>query len=303
MITKKQFILSRLLPLFICIVLMCSYFNMHTYTCFAKCSAQMPFYNLSPKQICLRSKFYTSFSTSSLERIHNIKLASKSLDKVVIESNAEFSFNKTVGARTVERGYKNSKIIVGGAFIDGVGGGVCQVSTTLYNALLLAGLPILEYHPHSLPVSYVAPSFDAMVSFGYADLKFLNNTKNPIIIHTYIQNSTVFIEIYGQASDEKYVRESVVIEDIKPPKEKEIIDIKGEYPDLYQGQTKVLSYSKAGLKSQGYIITTKNGKPIKKTLIRTDTYNAMQGVIVHGTTPLPQQDEKEYFESEIEVLP
>ena len=95
----------------------------------------MPFYNLSPKQICLRSKFYTSFSTSSLERIHNIKLASKSLDKVVIESNAEFSFNKTVGARTVERGYKNSKIIVGGAFIDGVGGGVCQFSTTLYNAL------------------------------------------------------------------------------------------------------------------------------------------------------------------------
>ena len=262
----------------------------------------MPFYDLTPKQLCLRAKFFTSFSTSSSERIHNITLASKYLDKVIVESNGEFSFNKTVGVRSAERGYKNSKIIVGGAFIDGIGGGVCQVSTTLYNALLLSGLPILEYHPHSLPVSYVAPSFDAMVSYGYADLRFLNNTHNPIIIHTYIQNSSIFIEIYGEPTQEKYIRKSVVIENIVPPKEKEIIDLKGEYKDLYEGQTKVLSYSKAGLKSQGYIIVTKNGKPIKTTLIRTDTYNAMQGVIVHGTIPKPQ-DENEIFFDDIEYTP
>ena len=124
----------------------------------------MPFYDLQPKKIVLRAEFSTNYSSSTDARKFNVALASKTLDNTLVDINGEFSFNYTVGERTERRGYKKAKIIVGGEFVDGVGGGVCQVSTTLYNAVLLAGLKIIECHPHSLPVSYVAPSFDAMVN-------------------------------------------------------------------------------------------------------------------------------------------
>ncbi|MBR1984094.1 MAG: VanW family protein [Clostridia bacterium] len=164
----------------------------------------MPFYDLQPKELTLRASFYTSYPASTEERKNNIKVASKSLDNVFVDSNSEFSFNDTVGPRTVNRGYKTAKIIFGGQFVDGVGGGVCQVSTTLYNAVLLAGLLISEYHPHSLAVSYVAPSFDAMVNSGSADLKFINNTHNPIIIKSHADDASIKIEIYGEPMLEKY---------------------------------------------------------------------------------------------------
>ncbi len=255
----------------------------------------MPFYDLCPKDLCLRSKFYTSYSNSSHERKHNIKMAALTLDKTFIDVGAEFSFNQTVGARTEQRGYLTSKVIVGGEFIDGVGGGVCQVSTTLYNAVLLSGLKITEYHPHSLAVSYVAPSFDAMVSYGFADLKFINDTHNPIIIHTLTTDSSITIEIYGEPSEYTYFRQSVTTGEIPAPKEKEIFDEKREYPELYEGQKKVLKYSKAGLTSQGYIVKLKNGKPLSTKKIRTDSYNATQGLVIYGTMPLPL--------SQTEILP
>ncbi len=253
----------------------------------------MPFYDLNPQELVLRSKFYTSFSSSSEERKHNISLASTALNKTFVDAGAEFSFNLTVGARTVERGYKTAKIIVGGEFTDGVGGGVCQVSTTLYNAILLSGLKITEYHPHSLPVSYVAPSFDAMVSFGFADLKFINDTHNPLIIYTTVTSNTVTVEIYGEPSPYTYYRQSVVTEQIPAPPEQEIDDIKGEYPELYEGQKKVIRYSKTGLKSQAYIVTLKNGKPVYTKKIRSDSYSATRGLIVCGKTPYPLEIEKE----------
>ena len=103
-----------------------------------------PFYDLCPQNLVLRSEFCTYFTNSSKERKNNIKRAVLSIDKTFVDVNGEFSFNKTVGPRTEKRGYENSKIIVNGQFVDGVGGGVCQVSTTLYNALILSGLKITE---------------------------------------------------------------------------------------------------------------------------------------------------------------
>ena len=136
----------------------------------------MPFFSLKNQSFCLRSSFFTTFYSSKEERVNNIEIASKSIDGIMIESGGEFSFNKVVGERSEKRGYKKAVAIIKGEFTESVGGGVCQVSSTLYNAVILADLKIVEYHPHSLPVSYVAPSFDAMVSWGYADLRFENNT-------------------------------------------------------------------------------------------------------------------------------
>lgn len=245
----------------------------------------MPFYGLAPSERVLRAEFSTIYNTSSNERKINIFLASKSLNNYFVDVNAEFSFNKAVGERTEKRGYKQAKIIFNGEFVDGVGGGVCQVSTTLYNAVLLSGLNVIEYHPHSLPVSYVLPSFDAMVNSANADLKFVNNTKNPIIIKTIADGNKLTVKIFGEPMTERYERKSEIIEKIAPPKEEIIIDEKGEFPHLHEGEYEFISYSKGGYKSKGYLITWHNGKASKQKQIRSDYYRAVKGKVVYGTTP------------------
>lgn len=249
-----------------------------------KTALAMPYYNLRPSEIVVRSSFYTTYSDSSEERKHNIALAVSSLNNTFIDVGSEFSFNRVVGARTESRGYKISKIIKDGQFTDGVGGGVCQVSTTLYNAVLLAGLKITEYHPHSLPVSYIAPSFDAMVNSGSADLRFVNNTFNPIIICAFADGDTVRVKVYGEKNKYKITRESVIKEIIPAPKEQVVYDDKKEYTDLYYGEQRFLSYSKQGLKSEGYLIKELNGKTLERKKIRSDTYFARRGIVVIGRT-------------------
>ena len=251
----------------------------------------MPFYDLSPQKLCLRAEFSTTFANSSAERKSNIALATRSIDKYFLDVNGEFSFNRVVGARTQKRGYKTAKIIVGGKFIDGVGGGVCQVSTTLYNAVLLAGLKITEYHPHSLAVSYIEPSFDAMVNSNSADLRFENITRNPIIIYATATETMVKFSIYGEPMKEKFVRESIVKEYISPPEDEIIIDTKNEYPDLYEGEKQVLTYPKEGLISQANLLKVKNGKVVKIKEIRKDKYAPIRRVLIIGTSPRPEESE------------
>ena len=254
-------------------------------------SFAMPFYDLQPSQITQRASFYTSYSASTPERKHNIKLASKSIDNTFVDVGGEFSFNLVVGERTEKRGYKKSKIIINGEFADGIGGGVCQVSTTLYNAVLLAGLEIVEYHPHSLPVSYVAPSFDAMVNSSYADLKFRNNTKNPIIIRAYADDDRLKIVVFGQKMLERYERESVLFQTI-PVLDDVIVDEDNQYPDVFKGEKKQVKFGKEGYISQGYLIKVLNGKRIKKR-IRQDKYNATRGLIVYGNAEKTVEEEGE----------
>lgn len=251
----------------------------------------LPFYDLQPRPITLRAKFYTSYPSSSEERKHNIYLASKSIDGVMVDSNCEFSFNLTVGPRTERRGYKSAKIIFNGQFVDGVGGGVCQVSTTLYNAVLLAGLKVTEYHPHSLAVSYVAPSFDAMVNSGSADLKFINTTHNPVFIKAVADGNKLTIEIHGEKMHETYTRESIIEQEITAPDYVIKKDVKGEYPDLFIGERKILSYKKNGIASKGFLIKKVNGKTVAKLALRKDRYSSVTGVIIEGTTPPPETNE------------
>lgn len=257
-----------------------------------KSAFAMPFYDLKPSEIVLRASFSTSYSTSSHERKHNIALATKSLDNTFVDSFGEFSFNKCVGERTEKRGYKKAKIIAQGEFVDGIGGGVCQVSTTLYNAVILAGLNVIECHPHSLPVSYVEPSFDAMVNSGYADLKFINNTHNPIIIKAFANDERLIIEIWGQKMQEKYIRKSVVTKILPALEEQVVFDTDGNYPDLYQGEFRKVKYGKEGLLSEGYLIKV-SGKTIKKQKIRSDRYSPTRGITVWGTKEKPVGETKE----------
>lgn len=233
-------------------------------------------------EFCLRAKFYTSYGSSTEERKHNIALAAAAIDGTLIEKGCQFSFNAVVGARTEARGYLPAKIILYGAFVDGIGGGVCQVSSTVYNAALLAGMKILEYHPHSLSVSYVAPSFDAMVNSAGSDLRFENQTALPVLLRAQADGEKLTVFVYGEKTDRRFVRESKLTETIPAPPEQIREDEAGEYPELKDGEIRVLSYSRDGLRSVGILAEYKGDRLISRKVIRKDTYLPLQGVAVRG---------------------
>ena len=229
-----------------------------------------------------KSCFSTNFSTSSQERKNNIQVALRSLDGIVIDEGEVFSFNDATGFRDESSGYKQAKIISNGTFVMGFGGGVCQVSTTLYNACLLSGLDILEVCNHSLPVSYIEPSFDAMVSIGSSDLKFRNNTGGKIIITTSSEKDICKIKIFGLKNKYKITRQSEKVSII--PAEPDVIETDylkyGGY-DLEVGESKRLSYSKDGFISRGYLsFYDTNGKLVERKKIRENRYNPTRGVII-----------------------
>ena len=229
-----------------------------------------------------KSSFLTNFSSSSDSRKNNIKVALASFDGLVLEQGEVLSFNSITGIRNEESGYMAAKIISNGTFVEGFGGGVCQVSTTLYNACLLAGLDILEVHNHSLPVSYVEPSFDAMVNSGSSDLIIRNNTDGKIIITTSYKNDCCKVKIFGKKNKYKIIRYSEKTKII--PAESDIIDtdIKkyGDF-ELDIGEEKRLSYPKDGFYSNGYLkYFDKNGVLIETVKIRENKYNPTKGIIL-----------------------
>ena len=226
----------------------------------------------------LLSTFSTDYSNSQEERKHNVGIATQTIGGYALKSGAEFSFNEVVGARTKERGYKSAKIIVGGEFTEGVGGGVCQVSSTLYNCALLAGLTVTERHNHSLLVSYVEPSFDAMVNSGSADLKILNSKDSNVYIVASCNGEKIKFRIYGRNDGFEYKRISVIDEYISPPAE-EIV----ETADLELGERRVVCASKRGVKSSGYLVKYLNGKKISETRLSKDSYAAVKGKVEIGT--------------------
>ena len=119
------------------------------------------------------------------------------LNGTIINPGQEFSFNETTGARTEAKGYKPATAYLNGEVVQEPGGGVCQVSSTLYNAVIFAGLKSTERHAHSYEPSYVTPGEDAAVSFGGPDFKFVNNSNYPVAIKTNFVNQELTISIYG----------------------------------------------------------------------------------------------------------
>lgn len=145
--------------------------------------------------------YYTSIFGSQ-QRSSNIQLAAIALDNTVIWPDQVFSFNETVGPRTPERGYLPAPVILMGANNYDYGGGVCQVSSTIYNAALAAKLQIVERHPHSKPVHYVPVDRDAAVAYGGYDLRILNQTGSPIIIKSKVSQGRVWVSILGEEKKE-----------------------------------------------------------------------------------------------------
>lgn len=154
----------------------------------------------------IMGEFQTDFKNSSNSRKNNIKKALSKFDGMVLYPEEILSFNLITGQRNEKNGYEKAKIIKNGMFIEEFGGGVCQVSSTLYNACLLSDLEIIESHCHSLPVSYVESGFDSMVNMGSSDLVIKNNHDFPIIIATSDKNDVCLIRIFGNEKTHKIVR-------------------------------------------------------------------------------------------------
>ena len=236
--------------------------------------------------ITLRSSFSTNYKKSSIQRKNNIKKALSAFNGMIVEPGKEVSFNNTTGPRTVENGYKNANIIFNGNYVSGVGGGVCQASTTLYNALLLADVEILQANHHTLPASYVPLSFDAMVSEGYSDLVFKNNLETPIYIKAYGTDTDAVVEIYGQPFEDglEIKTRSELIKVVGHNGDDIIPDTSGQYSDkvLYKGEYYRLKYPQEGYESKGYIQYIKNGQLVEEKQIRHDRYSPQKGVIIEG---------------------
>lgn len=225
------------------------------------------------------SKYTTIYDAGNKSRGNNIALACKTINGTIILPGETFSYNKVLGNTTKEKGYQLGGAYVGGKVVQAYGGGICQVSTTLYNSVLYANLEIVERYNHSYAVSYVPAGRDATVSYGGKDFKFKNNRKYPIKIVANAKNGVVNISLKGIKEDKEYdIEISSSVLSTTP--------FETTYQDnntLAEGKQKIIQKGHNGYKSKAYKIVKYNGKVISKTLLSSDTYKPMNRIIEKGT--------------------
>ena len=198
--------------------------------------------------------FQTKFSRSK-NRTHNVKLAASAVDGLFLMPGAEFSYNDWVGERSVARGYREAPVIEQGQLVEGLGGGACQVSSTIHAAALLSGLEIVERYNHSLPSSYIPMGMDAVVSYPTLDLRIKNNFDHPVVLRVLIEDTTLIANFYSDTprNSKVYFRHEIA-EEI-PYKEVITTD-----PTLPPETTKITKRGKPGYRILRSRIVLKDGK-------------------------------------------
>lgn len=226
----------------------------------------------------LLATYTTNYSSSGANRSNNVALATSKINGVVLMPGDIFSYNGTVGKRTVSAGFKAAGAYSNGQVVNEVGGGICQVSSTLYNSVLRANLEIVSRTNHMFQVGYVPIGTDATVSWGSPDFKFKNNRNYAIRIVATTYNKNVTIKIYGLKQDNDY---DVEILSYRTG----TIGFKTTYTNdssLAPGQTKVIQAGSPGATSVAYKILKKDGKEISRELLSRDTYSPHNQVIAKG---------------------
>jgi vancomycin resistance protein YoaR len=242
----------------------------------------------------LLSTYTTQFNASNVNRTYNVKVAAEALNHQQIKPGETFSFNQVVGPRSQEAGYKEALIILKNEFVPGLGGGVCQVSSTLYNSVLLADLTVVERSNHSLPVDYVPPGLDATVAYGVLDFKFVNSTEGHLILQTSVKGNRLTIQIFG---DKKFRKEIEVSNRVIAKTEPGLVQKPN--PDLYEGQEFIEQIGKPGLRVQTYRIIKEQGNVGHEELLATSVYSPLKQIVQVGTKknteppdqPVPESEE------------
>ena len=225
------------------------------------------------------SVFSTKYDALNTNRSTNLLLASNKIDGIVLLPGEEFSYNKVVGERTISAGYKEAAMYAAGEIVDGLGGGICQISSTLYNVAVQANLEIVQRSNHQFLTSYVGAGKDATVVYGVIDFKFKNSRNYPIKILSSVKNGVAQMEIYGIKEDVEF--------DVKI--ETEIISTISygttyvEDPTLDAGVETVKQYGMTGYKSVAYKVCRFNGVIVSREVLSNDTYSAMNKIVRRGT--------------------
>jgi len=223
---------------------------------------------------------FSTKTTSNEDRNNNIALAAHSISGRTLMPGQVFSFNETTGQRTIEKGYRGAPAILGGVLIDDVGGGVCQVSSTLFNTAALAGMTIIDRSPHAWPVSYLEKGFDAAVNWPNLDFKFRNDKNTPVFLIAYYTKRTLTIEIYGMlgAPGENIRLETQLISTTQPPSE----PLMQPNPSLPPNTTKELKQARPGYVVDTYRIFLRNGSEYRREKLFSSKYNMVQQVIEYN---------------------
>ena len=227
----------------------------------------------------LLATFSTNYQASNVNRTTNLKLAASKINGTVLLPNEEFSYNKTVGERTIAAGYKEAAVYSNGAVVNGLGGGICQISSTLYDAVVMANLNVTTRRNHQFVTSYLPAGKDATVVWGSQDFKFVNTRKYPIRIVATVEGGVATIQIWG-------VKEEVEYEISIETKKIATIAYTTQYiqdPNLPAGQQVVKQAGSNGRKVEAYKVTKLNGQVVSTTLLSRDTYNAMPRIVRVGT--------------------
>lgn len=226
----------------------------------------------------LLASYTTRFDAAQVARTDNVRIAAKAMDMAVVKPGDFLSFNQVVGERTVAAGYKDAYIIVNGQFVPGLAGGICQVSSTLYNVGLLANLSITQRSNHDLAISYVPLGQDATVAYPNLDLKFHNNTGGYLLVRTRMTSDSVTIELYGKVNHGQEVTISNTKESTIPPEVQHLVD-------------ETLGHGVSILKQQGqpgYIVTSvrtvkMNGKVVSSEPLPKSVYKALPKIYAVGS--------------------
>lgn len=227
----------------------------------------------------LLSSFRTSFTSSNSNRSTNIRLCSEKINGTVLMPGETFSFNQVVGKRTPEAGFKPATAYSGGKVVQEYGGGICQVSSTLYNAVLYANLEITERTNHGYKPSYVDPGLDATVSWGGPDFKFTNNRDYPIRIVCDTSNKILNIYIYGLKRDTDYK----VVLDAQYVSTVYFKTVYQKDSSLASGQSRVMQSGSNGCKTATYkYLYDANGTLVSSECISRDTYNPHNKIVAVG---------------------
>ena len=232
------------------------------------------------------STFTTRYDVSDVDRTTNLRLACQKINGTVLLAGETFSYNDVVGARTVAAGYKNAKIYEAGQVVDGLGGGICQISSTLYNSALLANMEIVERRNHQFVTSYVEAGRDATVVYGSTDFKFKNTRKYPVRIVATANAGIATISIYGIKEEEEYTFKF-------SPKVISTIPYSTQYiddPTLPKGTEVVKQKGTNGQIVETYMTKLLNGKVVSTELLSRDTYNAMTRIVRRGTQEVKNSD-------------
>ncbi len=226
------------------------------------------------------ASYTTWYREYEVDRSHNVKISTRSIDGTMVGAGEIFSFNDVVGKRTYETGYRDAAIIVGGLFEPGLGGGICQVSSTLYNAALLAGMEIVERHNHGLAVAYIPLGQDATITYGLQDLKFRNHTDSPIYLRASANQGKLTIYLYGNTDYRRNIKVSHVVDKVY-----DFTEIRKVDDTLPIGAEEIETNGMLGYTVRSFrTFYDQNGNITKTESLATDRYSPLNKVVLIGPT-------------------